>query len=198
MPCLAEQAQSFRRAIRAEPYTIRSAASSAHIIASVSNVDWTIIISLSMLVGLVGVAVPVVPGILILWVAALVYGLAVGFGPLGWLVMLVMTLGVAASFIAGVILPKQAADKAGAAGYSQLAGLVGAVIGFFVIPIVGLLVGAMIGVLVSEYLWARDFDKAWNATKGVALGFGKSALVDMALGLIMVAFWAVWALTVVT
>ncbi len=159
---------------------------------------WTIIAALVMAVGLAGVVVPVLPGILLLWVTALVYGFAVGFGPMGIIVMIVMTLGLALSFASSVIVPKQAADQYGASTLSQWVGLLGAIIGFFVIPVVGLPIGGLVGVLGAEYYQLGDFNAAWRATKGVARGFGKSALIDLAIGLVLVLAWAGWALTVIT
>ncbi len=158
---------------------------------------WTFLVALAMAIGLAGIAVPVLPGILVLWFAALIYGFAVGFGSLGVLVMVIMTSGVALSIASSIIIPKKAADDSGADGSSQLIGLIGAVIGFFVIPVIGLFVGGLAGILLAEYLRLQDFNAAWRATKGVARGFGKSAVVDFALGIVMVTAWALWALTVI-
>ncbi|MEE9413990.1 MAG: DUF456 domain-containing protein [Acidimicrobiales bacterium] len=156
----------------------------------------TVLVALTMAIGLLGVLLPILPGILLIWVAALVYGLVVGFGPMGWLVMTIMTVGVVVSLVTSVVIPKQAAEESGATGTSQLAGLVGGVVGFFVIPVLGLPIGALLGILGAEYLRAGDFNSAWRATKGVARGFGKSAVVDLGLGLVMVGSWAIWVLTV--
>ena len=158
---------------------------------------WTLLAIVVMVVGLAGTVLPLLPGPLLMWSTALVYGLVVGFDLVGVAVMTLITLLVALSFTTGVVLPKRAADRAGASKRSQLGGLVGGVIGFFAIPVIGLVIGALVGVMVVEYQAKGDALEAWVATKGVAKGFGLSALVDLAIGLLIVAAWAGWAITVI-
>ena len=157
---------------------------------------WTFLAAIVMVVGLVGVALPILPGLLIILASAVAYGFAVGFGPLGFAVIGLHVILVIVSIITGVLLPKKEAELSGASKMSQFGGLVGAVAGFFFIPVVGIIVGALAGVVLVEYLSKGDWSAAWAATKGVAKGFGKSALADFGFGLVMMAAWSVWAVTV--
>lgn len=161
------------------------------------DVGWTILVAVAMAIGLAGVVVPILPGLLVVWAAALVYGFAVGFGVLGWITMIVMTVGVVASLVTSVVIPKAAASEFGASGQSQVLGLVFGIVGFFVIPVIGLFVGALFGVFIGEYLRLDEGEAAWRATKAVARGFGKSVLIDIVLGVAMVLVWGLWATTVV-
>jgi len=158
---------------------------------------WTLLAGIAMTVGLVGVVVPILPGILLIWAVAVLYGIIVGFGVIGWVAMAVVTALAGISIIKSLIIPRQEAEKSGASTFAQLGGLVGAVIGFFLIPIVGVIVGALVGVLVVEWVAKGDLATAWKATKGVAKGFGKSALIDLVLGLAMIATWSVWAFSAI-
>ncbi len=162
-----------------------------------SSLGWTLLAAVAMAVGLAGVVVPVLPGILVIWAVALAYGFAVGFGVLGWITMVVLTVAVVVSIVSSVVVPKSAAAEFGATGQSQLLGLVFGIVGFFVIPVVGLFVGALLGVYLGEYQRLEDSEAAWRATKAVARGFGKSVLIDIGLGVLMVGVWTIWALTVV-
>ena len=72
------------------------------------------------------------------------------------------------------------------------AGIALGIVGFFVIPIVGLPVGAVIGVLTAERLRQPNWDAAWTTTKNLLIGFGIGALVEFSAGLVMVACWIVW------
>jgi len=163
----------------------------------VSDLLFTTLVAAVMLVGLAGVLVPVLPGLALIWAAALVYGLEVGFGPGGVLVMVVLTILVGVGALLGVVLPKRAAAESGASGRTQLVGFVGAVIGFFAIPVVGVVVGALIGVLLAEYADKGNWPDARSATIGVAKGFGLSTLAQLAIGFTMIAVWTVWAATIV-
>ncbi|MEM9565820.1 MAG: DUF456 domain-containing protein [Actinomycetota bacterium] len=160
------------------------------------DVFWTVVVAVVMVIGLAGVVVPVVPGLLLMWVAALLYGFAVGWSGLGIGVMVVLSVLVVTSLILGVIVPRRAAADSGASGLAQVGALIGAVVGFFVIPLVGVIVGAVVGLLIVEYLRNDDWDLAWTAAKGTLRGFGISILIDLGLGLVMLTAWSVWAATV--
>lgn len=162
-----------------------------------AEVGWTIVAAVIMVVGLCGVVIPILPGLALIWVTALVYGFIVGFGAGGIAVMVALTALLAASMIKSVLVPRRAAQGAGASGWSQFGGLAGAVLGFFLIPVVGVIVGALAGVLLVEVSLKGDWGEAWTATLATAKGFGISALIDLVLGLIMIGTWSAWAVTVV-
>jgi uncharacterized protein len=150
------------------------------------------LVALAMVVGLVGTAVPFVPGLLLVWGAGLVYGLAEGFGTAGAVAFGLMTVLAVAGFVANLVLPPQRAEAGGAARTSVLAGLALGVVGVFVVPVVGLPLGAVAGVLLAEYGRTRSWGAAWEATKGVIVGFGLGVLAQLAAGLGMVACWIGW------
>ena len=158
---------------------------------------WTTVAGLVMVVGLCGVVIPLLPGLALIWVAALVYGFAVGWGPGAFAVMVILSLLMTVSIVKSVVVPRRAAAGGGASGRAQLGGLAGAVAGFFLIPVVGVIVGALLGVLAAEFAIKRDWGEAWTATKATARGFGVSVLIDLGLGLVMIAVWGAWAATVV-
>jgi uncharacterized protein YqgC (DUF456 family) len=163
-----------------------------------SDVTMTVLVAVFMIVGLAGTVVPIVPGLVVIWAAALVYGLVVGFGALGMAVMALLTILLVVGFVLGFLLPKRMADGHDVSRRSQLVALVGAIIGFSTIPVVGVIVGALIGLLIAEYASQGDWKRAWGATVAMAKGFGLSALVDIGLATVMLALWSIWAFTVVT
>ncbi|MGI9607647.1 MAG: DUF456 family protein [Acidimicrobiales bacterium] len=163
----------------------------------VSDTVITVVVAAVMLAGLLGVFVPVLPGLFVTWAAAIAYGLLVGFGGVGVATVAVISILFASSVAVGVLLPKRAVDSAGASRRSQLAGVVGALIGFFTIPFVGGFVGAIAAVLISEYVEQESWARAWESTVALVKGFGLSALVQFGIGTLMVGTWSIWALTVV-
>ena len=162
-----------------------------------SDLVWTVVIAIVMIVALAGVIIPVLPGLVLMWAAALGYGFAVGFGAVGISVMVLLSILTVLSVVLGLLIPRRAAAESGASTISQIAGLAGAVIGFVVIPFVGLPIGALVGVLLAEYLEKGDWALAREATIGMARGFGLSVLVQFSLGMVMLLTWSIWALTVV-
>jgi uncharacterized protein len=147
-----------------------------------------------MLVGLFGTVVPLWPGLLVIWVTGLVYGLSAGFGTVGLAAFGVMTALAIAGTVAKVVLPHRGGRAGGASGTSLAAGLAGAVVGAFVLPVVGIPVGAVAGVYLAERVRVSDPSEAWPATVGVLKGFGLGALVEFSLGVVMIATWAGWVL----
>ena len=157
---------------------------------------WTIVVAVIMALGLMGVLLPVLPGLGLIWAAAVFYGFAVGFGTTGWIVVGIMTVLVVIGFIKSVVIPRRAAVESGASGWAQVGAVIGGVVGFFVIPVFGLILGALAGLLAVEYALKGDWNEALVAVRGTARGFGISIVIDLVLGAVMIAAWSVWAASV--
>lgn len=152
----------------------------------------TVLVALAMLAGLVGTVLPLFPGLPIVWGAALVYGLVEGFGGRGTIAMIVITALAAAGMVASVVLPHRRVAAGGAPRSSILAGVAGAIVGFFVIPIVGMPLGAVAAIYLAEYRRTGSKATAWQSTKTMVGGFGLGILIELAAGLAIVAVWAIW------
>jgi uncharacterized protein YqgC (DUF456 family) len=157
---------------------------------------WTVVVAVVMILGLMGVVLPVLPGLLLIWAAALFYGFMVGFGTLGWTVVALLSVLVVAGAVKSVMIPRRAAAASGASGWAQVGAVVGGVIGFFVIPVLGLILGALAGLLAVEYVLKGDWNEALVAVRSTARGFGVSVVIDLILGMIMIVAWSVWAASV--
>jgi uncharacterized protein len=158
--------------------------------APMSELEW--ILAVAMLAGLVGIVVPLVPGLTLIWGAALVWAADERNGP-GWIVLGIMTLLALGGFLAGSFLPARRASSAGAPGWVLAAGGVGMVVGFFVIPVMGAVVGGPVGIFLAELLRVRDLGIAWRTTVETIKGFGLGVAAQLAVGVIMVALWAATA-----
>jgi uncharacterized protein YqgC (DUF456 family) len=152
------------------------------------------LVAVAMAVGVVGTVVPVVPGLALVWAAALVYGLGAGFGAVGVVAFTMITGLALTGIVAGVAMPKRAATRGGAARRSMWLGGALAVVGFFVVPFVGLVVGGVLGVFLGEVVRTRDITAAWRATAATIRGFGVAAVAQLAIALTMVAAWVSWVL----
>ena len=152
------------------------------------------LVALVMAVGLVGTVVPVVPGLGLVLAAGVVYGLVEGFGSVGIAAIVVMTALASAGTAAGFVVPRRAAGAAGAAPASLWLGAVLALIGFFVVPVVGLPLGGAVGIFIGEQVRTGDAPAAWRATTATLAGFGLAALAQFGAGLLMVVTWVVWVL----
>ncbi|MEM7337608.1 MAG: DUF456 domain-containing protein [Actinomycetota bacterium] len=165
---------------------------------NVSDTELTVIVGLVMVVGLAGTVIPVLPGLLVIWLAALGYGFGVGWSATGIVVMVIATLAVGIGLVTGVLIPRRMAEGEGVPIWSQLVGLVAAIVGFFVIPYVGVFIGALAGILGAEWIRQQDLGAAWRSTVAVAKGMGISMLVELGLAMVTITAWAVWAFTVLS
>ena len=147
-----------------------------------------VLVGLAILVGLVGVVVPVLPGAVLVWAAILVWALATKT-TLGWVVLAVATVSVAAVQVVKYVIPDRRLRAGGVPRRSiVLGGLLG-LVGFFVIPVVGLVLGFLAGVYLSERQRLREHDAAWRATILAAKAAGVSILVELAGTLVAAMAW---------
>jgi uncharacterized protein len=152
------------------------------------------VVAVAMAVGLVGTIVPFVPGLPLIWLAALGYGLAQDFDSSGIVAMAAITfllvVGVAAKFL----LASRRATSAGAPSSTILAGVLLGFAGFFIVPVVGFILGAVLGVLFAERRRLNDWARGWESTKQVLVGFGIGVVLEVLAGLLMILSWALWVL----
>jgi uncharacterized protein len=150
------------------------------------------LIGLIMAVGLFGTVLPLLPGLPIIWAAALVYGLAEDFDGAGLVSFVLITLLAVVGIIAGFVLPHRRVAAKGAPASTVAAGVVLGIVGFFAIPVIGLVLGAVGGVLLAERARTGDWATAWATTKELLVGFGIGVAIEFAAGLAMILCWVVW------
>ena len=152
-----------------------------------------ILVALAIAVGLVGIFVPFLPGSLLVWAAIAVWAY-LEHTTHAWIVLGVASAVLAAGILVKYLWPVRRMRAADVSGRTLAAGAVAAVLGFFVIPVAGLLVGFVLGVFLAELAQRRDRRRAWastvHAVKGVALSVG----VELAAALLAAAVWAVGVL----
>jgi uncharacterized protein len=153
-----------------------------------------ILIALLMAAGLLGTIIPLIPGLPIVWGAALIYGLSAGFDGTGWVAFAIITMLAVGGMIAGVVLPHRQLSAGGAPRSTVVAAVVGGIAGFFLLPVVGLPIGAAAAAYLAERARTDDHRTAWAGTKNLIKGFGIGILVELAAGMAMVAAWVAWLL----
>jgi uncharacterized protein YqgC (DUF456 family) len=145
-----------------------------------------------MLVGLFGLIVPVFPGIVVMWLAALGYGIVTGFETLGIVIFIFLTLLMLFGTTIDNILMWAGARQGGASWLSIAVALVAGVLGTLLWPPIGGLIAAPLSVFLLEYWRLRDWELAWNSIRGLARGWGLSFFIRFATGLVMMVLWWLW------
>ena len=149
-----------------------------------------VLVGLVVLVGLLGVVVQVLPGSLIVLGAVLVWAILTG----GWVAWTAFAVGVAAVALAAVgkyVLAGKHLRKADVPGSTLVWGAVVGIVGFFVVPVVGLLLGFPLGVFLAELARRKDAQAAWAATRVALHATGITILVELAGATVATVAWIV-------
>lgn len=153
----------------------------------------SLLILLGMLVTLCGLIVPVFPGLVVIWLLALLYGILTGFGTLGAILFVIMTALAILGEISDNLLMSKKARQEGARWLSiAFAFVAGIVCSIVFTPLIGI-AAALGGLFLAELLFSKDHKKALAVTKGMAIGWGWAFVARFGVGLMMIALWAIWA-----
>lgn len=149
-----------------------------------------------MLVGLFSLFVPLIPGITIIWLASLGYGVYRFYsGTTGWLDWLMLAL-ISVLMLVGVTIDNLlmgAGAKQGGASWTSLGlAAAGGLIGTLVFPPFGGLIAAPLVILLYEYSRHRDWPKAMAALRGMAGGWGLALITRFGIGVLMIILWVIW------
>jgi len=156
------------------------------------NLPLQILIYLIMLVGLVGMVIPIYPGVIIIWAAALAHGLATGFNTLEiWVILLLTLLAILGSLVDNLLMGGKA-RRAGASWMSIGLALAAGLMATFLFPPFGGIIAAPLALFLSEYLRNRDHRISWYVTRKLLTGWGLAFLARFGIGLTMIVIWALW------
>lgn len=147
-----------------------------------------VLVALAIAVGVVGVLVPFLPGTLLVLAAVAVWAIDLGTGT-GWTVFAVAAAFLALGAVVKYVVPGRRLKEAGVPTATLLFGAVLAVVGFFVIPVVGLVIGFVLGVYLAE-LRRLGSAAAWPATVHALKAVGLSMLIELVACLLAAATWA--------
>jgi uncharacterized protein YqgC (DUF456 family) len=151
---------------------------------------FTVVVGLIIVVGLIGIAVPVLPGLLLVWAAVLLWGSETQTMT-GWVVVVVATVLAGAGFLLQYVLPGRRLRRAGVTTSTTLAGAALAFVGFFVIPIVGGFLGFALGVYLAERHKLGSHSAALPSTKHALKAIALSMGIELIAGLAISATWVV-------
>jgi hypothetical protein len=145
-----------------------------------------VVCGLLVVVGLFGIVVPLLPGTILVALAIGIWAIDVGSGG-AW-----ATFAVAMLLLGGGAVVKYAVPgrrlKATVPTRTLVIGGLCAVVGFFVIPVVGALVGFPVGIYVAERVRVGA-DGAWPSTKAALRAVGVSILIELAAAVAATLVW---------
>lgn len=148
--------------------------------------------ALLVAVGIAGLIVPVLPGLACVVLGVLVWAIGQS-STAAWVVFAVACVLAVAGYVVQVLVPGRQLSRGGVARRSNIVGLVCAVVGFFVVPVIGLLLGFVIGVFLAESARLRDRTQAWAATRVAIRAALTSVGIELAAAVTIAVGWAIAA-----
>jgi uncharacterized protein YqgC (DUF456 family) len=151
----------------------------------------------ALIVGLVGLIVPVFPGLVVMWLGTLLYAVlqnAAG-NMTGWkwfLFGVITILMISGSIVDNLIIAYKMRDKYIPWSSILFAFAAGIVASLFFTPLIGL-IAAPVGLFLAESRRLKDHDAAVDSTKAYMIGWGWAFGVRFLIGLTMIGFWMIWA-----
>jgi uncharacterized protein YqgC (DUF456 family) len=158
-----------------------------------------VVTGLLMLVGLVGIVVPFLPGLLLVWLATALWAFE---HPNRWAWAVFALCGVvyAVGVVTQYLVPGRRLKDAGVRTSTLFLAVLLAIVLFFLIPVVGAPIGFVLGVFLVETGRHRESGSAWRSTlhalKAVAMSIG----IELVAGFLIVLIWllGVWRLGIPT
>lgn len=150
-----------------------------------------------LLVGLVGLIVPVFPGLTVMWLATLVYaiiqasrGLMTGWE---WFAFAIITLlMIGGNIVDNLIIARKMRDQYIPWSSILIAFAAGIVASLFFTPVIGL-AAAPLGLFLAELRRLKERDAAIASTKAYMIGWGWAFGARFIIGLFITGLWMLWA-----
>jgi uncharacterized protein YqgC (DUF456 family) len=153
-----------------------------------------LVVGLVVLLGVLGTVVPVLPGVVLVAGALVVWAVIEG-SAVSWAVTAGALLVLALGQVLKYLVPGRRLRDSGVPAWVLLVGGLLGIVGFFVLPVVGLVVGFVGGVYLAELVRLRDPKGAWPTTRSAMANAGLSMLIELATALVAAAMWATAAVT---
>jgi hypothetical protein len=138
----------------------------------------------------------VIPGLILIWGSVLVWAL-LEQEVMGWLILGLATVLTIIGTVVKIVWPGRRLRDAGIPGRSLVAGAVLSIVGIFVVPLVGFVIGFVLGVYLAERYRLGTHALAWPSTTAALKAAGLSIAIELVAGLGIAGSWAITVLFLV-
>lgn len=147
-----------------------------------------IVVALVIAVGIIGIVVPILPGSILVGGAIVVWAFEVGGATAGSVAAVAVLLLVVGAVVKYAV-PGRRLKASGPPNRTLLFGALVGIVGFFVVPVIGLVLGFVLGVYVAERV-RIGAALAWPSTKAALKAVGLGILIELAAAVLAAAVWA--------
>ncbi|OWZ84393.1 DUF456 domain-containing protein [Natranaerobius trueperi] len=148
---------------------------------------FTIIIPVFLFIlGLIGTFLPVMPGVLLIWIGMFIYGILTEFQELTATFFLIQGLAALLVLLIDYIASAWGVQKFGGSRIAMLSAVVGLFIGVLFFNIPGFIFGPFLGALIAELVRGLPIDKAILSGLGTLIGLLGGILLKLIIEIIMI------------
>lgn len=155
------------------------------------TVIFAIICAILLLVGLVGVVMPYLPGIPIAWLGLFIYAIGTDWERISVTVIVVFAALTVLALLMDYIAPLLGAKKYKASKWGMIGASIGLFLGIIIFQMWGIIVGPLLGALIGELLSGKSAGEAFKVSLGTLIGFLFGSLMKIVLILVMAGFFIV-------
>ncbi len=146
-----------------------------------------------IIVGIVGIVVPVVPGLLLAVLGVLLWASETG-GSTAWTVFGLCVAIYLAGVVVQLLVPGKRLRAQGVTTWTLLLAVLLGIVGMFVIPVIGFVIGFVGGIFLVEQGRSRNRAQAWARTKNAVGAVMTSMGIELIAGLLIAVTFVVGVL----
>lgn len=146
--------------------------------------------ALLIVIGFVGLILPVLPGIPLVFIGLLLLAWAENFAYVGWGTLTLLGVLAVLSFGIDLLASALGAKKFGASSRAIVGAALGAVVGIF-FGLIGIVLGPFIGAVAGEFSGKASWKAATHAGVGATLGLLFGTLLKIALAFTMIGVFVI-------
>jgi uncharacterized protein len=152
-----------------------------------------IVAGVLIFLGIAGVLIPVIPGVLLSWLGVLLWAIfGGGTASTRWIFFVIVTMFALIGVVAKYAWPHARLRRAGMPTSSILAGVVLGIVGFFVIPFVGLPLGFVLGVYLAEGVRNADFaGQTWKSVASATFAVALALMIELFVAMTIAVTWVI-------
>ena len=143
-------------------------------------------VALLFIIGIIGIFVPVIPSLPIIWIGIALYAIATHFEEVTVSVVLVtgvlMIIGSTLEITASIL----GAKLYGASWIGVCGAVIGMIVGFIFLNMIGMIIGSFVGTFIGEYIQYKKTHSAIKASMGTIVGFIFGVIINIFISFLMI------------
>ncbi len=138
---------------------------------SISEILLFLMALVFFLVGFLGIFLPVIPSLPVIWCGILLYGILTNFSEVTIMIVVITGILTGIGTACDLFASSFGAKTYGASWYGVGGSLIGSIIGTIIFNFIGFIVGAFLGACIGEFILYKKIRSALKAGVGTIVGF---------------------------